>query len=328
MLTLSLVTLFLQSEVSLPKLLAVSFQTSGYLRLVVSLVRSKGKVSATSCFKIISPHPDTTTLTAFAMFGAISLLGKDFTKLSGPKNYDDWYKQFKPIAHIEDVWRHYTGDTPVLYKPTIPEFTHAVAPIEAANNPTSTDQSAKNGIITQGSSKGTDVEHRRANYEFQIANYGWDLTEYLDNNRSVRHALNLLRVAVEPWVHKEIESDIQGDPHRAWVALAKANKEPDGVRLDRALQAIEKIKMNSPSEAREYISRFSEVYDDILDAGGKCSHSRLISTIIHGLPTQYNTFVKYWHIHKSLSTKTRSSMYKDFRTRLLRYAEDNKKCWR
>lgn len=109
-----------------------------------------------------------------------SLLGKNFNKLSGPKNFTTWTKDFKPIAILNGVWKLYEGTDPVLAKPDLRDTVPA-----AAGRPKR--QTADAAIAAQAV-----VAEPPKDYSYAIAIYNVQLAEWKENEKAVRFALALL----------------------------------------------------------------------------------------------------------------------------------------
>jgi hypothetical protein len=241
-----------------------------------------------------------------------SLLGKNFVKLSGPENYTSWKKDFKPIASLNGVWALYQGTTPVIDKPTLQAVPAAAG--KARPNTRSQNTPPPTGPAA-------DDDAAPTNYAYHIAIYNVQLSEWRENEKTVRFALALLQYAVEPWVWP---TDAE-DPAAVWETV-KANNEADAeTRLDRALTQLDKIKLDNFATTRDYLVHFDSVHQDIKEAGGSYAYSQLTNNVIRGLPGRYTPFITYWQL--TPATGTAEAKYAKFRTSLLQFSDNNKERW-
>jgi hypothetical protein len=220
---------------------------------------------------------------------------KDFVKLSGPENYNEWAKAFADIAFVNGYDGLYLGTDDVVEKPTPPVF---VPP----------------------------PHDLPANYQYSLAVYGLQLQDWKDNNEASCLACALLRAAVQPWVWKKLSTEDAIDPCKAWIAISTSNKASDDVLLERSLAKLNIIKLSDPVAIRPFLSQFEEVYSDIQDVSGTFTRSQLVAKMNAALPRQYDYFVQYWKLGHYNAPVT-ETLFKKYRSLLLNYADDNKERW-
>ncbi|KAJ4362394.1 hypothetical protein N0V83_010487 [Neocucurbitaria cava] len=225
-------------------------------------------------------------------------LGKDFVKLIGPENYEEWFTDFFDIAYINGYRDFYLGTEPILEKPERPYFiteraTHSEAP---------------------------------ANWQYLLAVYKIQLRDWKDNNENARSACALLRAAVEPWIWNELSSDDTTSPQNAWKAIVATHCPPDDVRVARLLRKLDIIKLDDATALRPFLAQFEEVYNAIQRANGTFTRNMLFPMIHKALPRQYNTFIKLWNLTHS-NVYIDDKLFKKYRSLLLEHADRNKAHW-
>lgn len=256
-------------------------------------------------------------------------LGKDFDKLSGPDNFDAWLKDFEPIAIMHGCLGLYNGTEPVLERPSPPSFIPKpeAAPTQYVLRERRTADkliSSQQPLTPPGTSAArTEVPE---DYQVRIAIYNSQMTDWKDNEKNARGAIALLRASVESWIWKEVPEDATGHPRKAWQAISNGNQASDNIRLERALEKLDMIKLEDATAIRPFLTKFEEVYNDIKEAGGTFTRAQLMLKINRGLSRPYNIWVENWKINNRDKVVT-DEVFRDYRTSLLTYADDHKEQW-
>jgi len=115
-----------------------------------------------------------------------AILGKDFKKLDGPDNYNEWFKAFEELAFLNGYSDIYNGQVTPLLKPELPTF--------ATPRPQRSTRSHPDGdIVSQITT--SYLPNDAAN---QLAVYRTQLENWKEFDKTSRSATALLRAAVEP----------------------------------------------------------------------------------------------------------------------------------
>jgi hypothetical protein len=144
-----------------------------------------------------------------------------------------------------------------------------------------------------------------------------------------RSANALLRASVEIWTWKEISETAAENPHRAFAAIGANNKVPDDIWIDQSLAKLDNIKLTNTTAIRSLLLEFEEIHTDIHEAKGTYTYAQLIATInttLLTMPREYNDFVQHWKLTHYNATMNKD-IFKQFRTLLLHYADENKVHW-
>jgi hypothetical protein len=208
-----------------------------------------------------------------------AVLGKDFEKLTGPDNYNEWSKIFAECAFFQDYTGFYNGTEDAPEKPTLPTY--------VTKEKRETHSNADKDIIFQA--------YIRADAASQLAIYKAQLQIWKDFDKNLRSAIVLLRADVQPWVWKKIDEVNTLDPHLAYVAIQEAHKAPNDVLIDRALAKPDKLKFYNPSDIWLHLARFDELYNDINEADGILSRAQLINKLNNSLPHAYCPFINHYN---------------------------------
>ncbi|KAI4641569.1 hypothetical protein J4E93_007666 [Alternaria ventricosa] len=198
-------------------------------------------------------------------------LGDNFTKLSGPENFPDWFQSFKDIAKIHGYAEHFKDNAEVVAKPIAPAF---LAPRQAADE-------GQEEFIPQG-------------WEYHLAVYNTRLQQWKDYDVASRSALALLHAAIEPSVWMEARNT--NSPASALEAIISyINYEtPNEVLSDRARAVISSLDdLRTSTAVRQFVIDFNELYGDVDFANDASIWA--IEKINEALPYGYRTFVKIWN---------------------------------
>ncbi|KAI4609035.1 hypothetical protein J4E80_008781 [Alternaria sp. BMP 0032] len=229
-------------------------------------------------------------------------LGHNFTKLSGPENFTDWFQSFKDIAKIHGYAEHFTDNAGVVTKPIAPAF---LAPQQAADY-------EQEHFIPQG-------------WEYHLAVYNTHLQEWKDHDVASRSALALLHAAIEPSVWKEVRDT--NSPASALKAVINHinDQTPNEVLSDRACEMISSLDdLRTATAVRQFVVDFEELYGDVDFANDTSIWA--IEKINEALPYGYRTFVGNWKYDiKAIPITGR--IFQLYRSRLLSHDEggDNPK---
>ncbi|KFX96088.1 hypothetical protein V490_03519 [Pseudogymnoascus sp. VKM F-3557] len=206
--------------------------------------------------------------------------GIDLERLQGQQNYIRWARDFKLVAQAKGVWRLITGAEALLPRPHRTDYfqTTRKAPLDES----------KDDIPEEDVTPMTNQE-----ISVRIAEYKLDLEEFEKNEKKVRGALTLITYWVDPAVRGNLQEFT--DPWEAWLWLKQQYAMQPARALDLAHQQMEKIKLSQCKSMQEYLNNHEMCKLDIADAGGEYSEQQLMSKIIRGLSSQYNSFVDQYY---------------------------------
>ncbi|CAN9364447.1 unnamed protein product [Alternaria sp. RS040] len=270
-----------------------------------------------------------TFLTMSNITGVNAVLGKDFVKLNGPDNYNEWVKNFTDICSIHGYTDYYNGDDEIPAKPTLLTYAASNRPKRSTVDTNTTDIEITDANITDTDTD-TDTKVKvklspqEATAELQL--YYAQLQAWKDWNKTSRTALALLKASVKPWVWSEIPEEDQVDPKLAWDAICLTNKPPDDVTVDRALAKLDKLNLSDPVDVRSHITHAQELHNDITLAHGTLTYAQLISKINNSLLHQYSLFVNHWKL-TYYNISITELVFKQYKTMLYNYRDDNKDKW-
>ncbi|KAI4661179.1 uncharacterized protein J4E79_004990 [Alternaria viburni] len=224
-------------------------------------------------------------------------LGDNFTKLSGPENFTDWFQSFKDIAKIHGYAEYFKYNAEVVVKPTPPAF---LEPRQAADQ-------GEEHFVPQG-------------WEYHLAVYNTRLQEWKDYDVASRSALALLHAAVEPSVWKEVR-DTNSPASALKAVISYVNTEtPHSVLNARARTMINSLDLDTQTAVRQFVVDFNELYGDV--DFENLTPIWAIEKINEILPYGYRTFVKTWKGSITVFPIT-GRMFKLYRSLLLGHVEEN-----
>ena len=167
-------------------------------------------------------------------------LGDNFTKLSGPQNFTDWFQSFKDIAKIHGYAEYFQYNNEVVAKPIPPAF---LASRQAA------DQGQEHSVPQD--------------WEYLLAVYNTHLQQWKDYDVASRSALALIHAAVEPSVWKEAR-DTNSPASALKAVISHMNDEtPDNVLADRARAVISSLDLRTSTAVRQFVVDFNELYGEV-----------------------------------------------------------------
>lgn len=186
--------------------------------------------------------------------------------LTGQHNYNQWARDFKIVATSKGVFGLYTGDTKILKKPVKQEY-----------------------LSPGGTGPATRKNTDDFDFSAAVAEYRLDLDEYKDNEKLVREAHSLLAAWVDPAIRGNAMACT--DPKSAWDFIKSQYKMTDKRALDLARSNMDATKLSDFNTVTQYLNAIQCFKLDIKDAGGEFDDDAIVSKIIRGLPTRYDTFV-------------------------------------
>ncbi|KAI4615971.1 hypothetical protein J4E83_006640 [Alternaria metachromatica] len=196
-------------------------------------------------------------------------LGDNFTKLSGPENFTDWFQRFKDIAKIHGYAEYFKDNVEVVAKPIAPAF-----------------------LALQQDDDDVVQEAPPVDWQYQVAVYQFQLQKWKDYDHASRSALALIHAAVEPSVWKEAR-DTNSPASALKAVISHMNDEtPNNILADRARVVISSLDLRTPTAVRQFVVDFNELYGDV-DFENLTS-IWAIEKINEALPYGYRTFVKTW----------------------------------
>ncbi|KAI4660611.1 uncharacterized protein J4E78_005315 [Alternaria triticimaculans] len=224
-------------------------------------------------------------------------LGDNFTKLSGPENFIDWFQSFKDIAKIHGYAEYFKDNAQVVAKPIASAF---LAPQQAA------DQGAEHSVPQD--------------WEYHLAVYNTRLQEWKDYDVASRSALALLHAAIEPSVWMKVRNT--NSPASALKAVIRHmnDETPNNVLADRARTVISSLDLRTSTAVRQFVVDFNELYGEVyFDAD---ISTWAIEKINAALPRSYHTLVED---HKRLSGKITFTghTFKGYRSHLFNHVEED-----
>ncbi|KAI4625343.1 uncharacterized protein J4E87_005190 [Alternaria ethzedia] len=224
-------------------------------------------------------------------------LGDNFTKLSGPENFTDWFQSFKDIAKIYGYAEHFKDNAGVVAKPIPPAF---LAPRQAADQ-------GEDHCVPQ-------------DWEYHLAVYNTHLQEWKDYDGASRSALALLHAAIESSVWMEARNT--NSPASALKAVIRHmnDETPDNILTDRARAMISSLDLDTPTAVRQFVVDFNELYGEVnfdVDIS-----TWAIEKINAALPRSYRTLIED---HKRLGGKITFTglTFKGYRSHLFNHVEED-----
>ena len=222
-------------------------------------------------------------------------LGDNFTKLSGPENFTDWFQSFKDIAKIHGYAEYFKYNAEVVVKPTPPAF---LALRQAA------DQEEEHSV-PQG-------------WEYHLAVYNTRLQEWKDYDVASRSALSLLHTAIEPSVWKEAR-DTHSPASALKTLISYVNYEtPNNILVDRARTVISSLDLRTSTAVRQFVVDFNELYGEVYFDVDISTWA--IEKINAALPRSYCTLIED---HERIGGKITFNRhtFKGYRLHLLNHVE-------
>lgn len=240
------------------------------------------------------------------MSNIAAALGEDFVKLSGPKHFSDWKRQFKAVASVHGVWGFYDGTEAILSKPCLDDVLPESLKWKLKNG----DQQSVHGHATTP----TDLSH----YKLLLTIHKIQLSEYYRNEESARLAFALLWDSVERFIWPSNAKSAA----TAWASIQADNESDAAIRLHRAYTRLKSIKFRDCKNVNDYLFRFDNAFDDIKDAGEQFTYAQLVINILRGLPPSYDSFNTHWLFTKKDINGV--DMYREFCRSLVDYANDKR----
>ncbi|KAI4707865.1 hypothetical protein J4E89_007494 [Alternaria sp. Ai002NY15] len=222
-------------------------------------------------------------------------LGDNFTKLSGPENFTDWFQSFKDIARIHGYSEYFKYNNEVVAKPTPPAF---LAPRHAA------DQGEEHAVPQD--------------WEYHLAVYNTHLQEWKDYDVTSRSALALLHAAIEPSVWKEAR-DTNSPASALQAVIRHMNDEtPNNDLVDRARTMIGSLNLDTSIAVRQFVVDFEELYGEVYFDVDMSTWA--IEKINAALPRSYCTLIED---HERIGGKITFNRhtFKGYRLHLLNHVE-------
>lgn len=224
-------------------------------------------------------------------------LGDNFTKLSRPENFTDWFQSFKDIAKIYGYAEYFKYNNEVVAKPTPPAF---LAPRQAA------DQREEHSVPQD--------------WEYHLAVYNTHLQEWKDYDVASRSALALLHAAIEPSVWKEAR-DINSPASALKAVINYINYEtPNNILADRARAVISALDLDTSNAVRQFIVDFNELYGEVYFDVDISTWA--IEKINAALPRSYCTLIEDSERIGGKITFT-GHTFKGYRSHLLDHVEED-----
>ena len=110
------------------------------------------------------------------------------------------------------------------------------------------------------------------------------------------------------------------------ASIVDNNKPDDEIQFERSLVKLDHVKLDDITAIRPFLTEFEDIYNDIQDANGTLTRSQLITKILAALPRPYNSFIQHWRL-THFGKKVSADDFKEFRSLLLNYADDNGARW-
>ena len=244
-------------------------------------------------------------------------------QLQGKRNARSWKRQFKVAALGKGVWDVFNGIYSAVACPDPKDYGLQNAQQDATEVSSSHTDDEKSKIedgkgkrkarATLGpdeiqdfirKSAETAVEQKRGlDFKSRMTLYKFTLEEYDKGRKTIATAMALLIV----WVHPSLRGQLETftDPKEAFDHLLSRYSVTDARAREMAENLFNGIYVTRFISAQNYINAIENAQQDILEAGGYCDSTMMISKIIRGLRghPMYKDFATQYHLLRDIDDK-------------------------
>lgn len=206
----------------------------------------------------------------------LSSVPQGFALLKGQSNFSSWYRDSTQLVRTRDL-NQFCDQAYVL-------------PPEPKKSDYVPDRSSKR-IQIANTAENKDAAYTVSDLSFRLQEYKFDLDEWRRTSLRYRALNSLIINLVDPSIRSDLLTDENDTPAKKVLYLKSQYRMQKARALDLYTAQIESLKLSDFPNVQEYLNKHVNLKADIEAAGGSYSTSLLISKIIRGLTSRYNTFV-------------------------------------
>lgn len=216
-----------------------------------------------------------------------------FEVLRGQENFTSWKRDLKAAAEAKNLWGLIEGTEEVPTKPTRPS---RPTPPQRKTSRVETQDSSASAEVAKAEDDGFFSASRELleDYQYKIADYKLDLSEYNEVADRSRLARALLDSSIEPSIRGCLRST--DSPKEAYKAIKEVCQMTDHHAKSMIYSKINNLTFSTTDTSSTFINKLKLHQQDLKDLDATYTDDQLITKVLECLPDRYKSFVGQWEM--------------------------------